>query len=221
MMSIFIFALLFGHAIAFSIQSEMSPLKLYGSQGSRSPLVSWYLHELELPFDVVGRDNSNPHPFGQIPCLVDNNVGTSVFESGAILIYLATQYGTFQNEKERGDTLSWSVWANASLDPVLFKENERGQVIGTGAGQENRRLRGLDTHLEGKNYLATSDRFTAADVAVGAYLLYVPQFFGPKASFKMYPNIASYMKRCASRDAYRKAYPTETDGILSIVSGYC
>lgn len=208
-------------ATAFS-RPGISPLKLYGSQGSRSPLVSWYLHELELPFQVVGRDKNNPHPFGQIPCLVDGNTGASVFESGAILIYLATQYGTFQDEKERADMLSWCVWANASLDPVLFKENERGQVIGTGAGQENRRLRGLDTHLAGgKNYLASSDRFTAADVAVAAYLLYVPQFFGPKASFRIYPNIASYMKRCAMRDAYRKAYPTETDDILSIVSSYC
>lgn len=209
-------------ASAFSRPAGISPLKLYGSQGSRSPLVSWYLHELELPFQVVGRDNNNPHPFGQVPCLVDGNTKASVFESGAILIYLANQYGAFQDEKERAEVMSWCVWANASLDPVLFKENERGQVIGTGAGQENRRLRGLDTHLgDGKTYLASSDRFTAADVAVAAYLLYIPQFFGPKATFRMYPNIASYMKRCAMRDAYRKAYPTETDGILSIIDSYC
>jgi len=127
----------------------MQALKLYGSQGSRSPLVNWWCHELGVPFQVVPRDASNPHPFGQIPCLVDpNKGGASVFESGAILLWLAQNYGTFSDDKERADCYAWTVWANASLDPVLFKENDRGQVTGTGAGQENRKLRGLDNHLQ-------------------------------------------------------------------------
>ena len=193
-----------------SIVSAMmpsKPLKIYGSQGSRSPLVNWCCHELALPFNVVPKDSSNPHPFGQIPCLVDENTESSpvsVFESGAILLYLSTKYGTFESEQERADCLSWCLWANSSLDPVLFKENERGQVIGTGAGQENRKLRGLEVHLEGKEYLSRTNRFTAADVAVASYLLYIPQFFGGKVSFGMYPNIAKYMKRCASRPCYRQ-----------------
>ena len=208
--------------LVFSLFAVMAAstnaLKLYGSQGSRSPLINWYMNELALPFQVVPKDAANPHPFGQIPCLVDGQA--SVFESGAILLYLATKYDSFVDDQEKADCFSWCVWANASLDPVLFKENERGQVIGTGAGQENRRLRGLDTALAGKQYLCHSDRFTAADVAVASYLLYIPQFFGPKASFAMYPNIKAYMQRCASRPNYRKAYPTETDGILAIVNGY-
>ena len=186
------------------------PLKIYGSQGSRSPLVNWCCHELTLPFNVVPKDNSNPHPFGQIPCLVDENTQggpVSVFESGAILLYLSTKYGTFESDQERADCLSWCFWANSSLDPVLFKENERGQVIGTGAGQENRKLRGLDVHLTGKEYLSQTNRFTAADEAVASYLLYIPQFFGSKISFGMYPNIAKYMQRCASRPCYRQGNP--------------
>lgn len=198
--------------------SAATALKLIGSQGSRSPLVNWYLNELAVPYEVVAKGANNPHPFGQIPCLVDGEA--SVFESGAILLYLATKYDKFADDKEKGDCFSWCVWANASLDPVLFKENDRGQVTGTGAGQENRKLRGLDTALQGKQYLCSSDRFTAADVAVASYLLYIPQFFGPKATFKMYPNIKAYMLRCANRPNYRKAYPTETDGILAIVNGY-
>ena len=108
----------------------------------------------------------------------------------------------------------WCVWANATLDPVLFKENERGQVIGTGAGEENRKLRMLDAQLEGKEYLL--GEFSVADVAVASYLLYIPQFFGPKINFGRYKNLSAYMTRCASRPAYRAAYPSETDGILAV-----
>ncbi|KAJ1416003.1 hypothetical protein B484DRAFT_401280, partial [Ochromonadaceae sp. CCMP2298] len=56
-------------------------------------------------------------------------------------------------------------------------------------------------------------RFSAADVAVGSYLLYLPQFFG-KSGFaaELYPNIA--------RSAYRKAYPGETDGVLAVCRSY-
>lgn len=58
-------------------------------------------------------------------------------------------------------------------------------------------------------------------MAIASYLLYIPQFFGNQIDFgKLYPNIAQYMKRCASRDAYRKAYEKEVDGILAICEGY-
>ena len=70
-------------------------LILYGSQGSRSPLVNWYLHELNVKYEMGNRMN-NPHPWGQVPCLEDSE--TVIFESGAILMYLADKY----NHKEMG-----------------------------------------------------------------------------------------------------------------------
>jgi glutathione S-transferase len=48
--------------------------------------VNWYLFEIDTPFDMAPLER-NPHPFGQIPCLKDG--ATEVFESGAILLYLA------------------------------------------------------------------------------------------------------------------------------------
>ena len=68
---------------------------LYGSQGSRSPLVNWYLYELNVPF-TMGNRIDNPHPWGQIPCLKHDD--TVIFESGAILMYLADKF----NHKEMG-----------------------------------------------------------------------------------------------------------------------
>ena len=121
--------------------------------------------------------------------------------------------------EKRIDVCKWLIWANSSLDPILFKENERGQVIGTGANTENKKLRVLDNILTNSRYLC-GDSFTVADVAVASYLLYIPQFFGRSVNFNRYPAIAKYMLTCAQRDAYRKAYPTETDSIIDICKSF-
>jgi len=101
-------------------------LTLYGSQGSRSPLVNWALYELGLDFKMGDLDE-NPHPFGQIPCLTDDN-DVIVFESGAILLYLNSLASVDMNETQRAQILSWVAWANASLDPICFLETPDGKV---------------------------------------------------------------------------------------------
>jgi glutathione S-transferase len=196
-----------------SATAAVQGLKLFGTQGSRTPLVSWYLNEIKVPYTMVNpREDRNPNPFGGVPCLVDNEL--CLFESGAILLYLADKYGDCDTPERRARVGVWCVWANATLDPILFKENERGQVVGTGASEENRKLRMLDAQLEGKEYLL--GEFSVADVAVASYLLYIPQFFGAKVNFGRYKNLSAYMKRCAGRTAYRAAYPSETDQILVV-----
>jgi hypothetical protein len=74
-------------------------ITLYGSPQSRSPLVNWYLYENDIPFDQKPPRPSN-HPFGQTPYLTDDN-GVEVFESGAILLYLADAYGGNPTPAER------------------------------------------------------------------------------------------------------------------------
>ena len=68
-----------------------SGLTLYGSQQTRSPLVNWYLEEKSIPFTQKA-PRPSAHPFGQTPFLTDNG-GVEVFESGAILLYIADAYG--------------------------------------------------------------------------------------------------------------------------------
>ena len=84
--------------LLLSFAHMSSSLVLYGSQGSRSPLVNWYLHEIDIPF-TMGNRVENPHPFGQIPCLKDGE--TVIFESGAILMYLADKYHQLDTPEKR------------------------------------------------------------------------------------------------------------------------
>ena len=103
-------------------------LTLYGSPGSRSPLCNWAANELDLKLEA-GDLSKNPHPFGQIPCLTDDN-NVMVFESGAILNYLqskADKKGIHDDAKAAAIT-SWIAWANASLDPICFLETPEGKV---------------------------------------------------------------------------------------------
>jgi glutathione S-transferase len=74
-------------------------IKLYGSPQTRSPLVNWYLLEKKIPFKQMP-PRPNPNMFGQIPYLTDDE-GVEIFESGAILLYLADAYGGEINDPKK------------------------------------------------------------------------------------------------------------------------
>jgi hypothetical protein len=108
--------------------SSSSGLTLYGSQGSRSPLVNWGASEVGVSI-TMGNLQNNPHPFGQIPCLTDDN-DVLVFESGAILQYVYSKAAETNGDSpaRKAAITSWISWANASLDPICFLETPEGKV---------------------------------------------------------------------------------------------
>lgn len=118
-----------------STTSLAMTLTLYGSRGSRSPLVNWAAAELNIPLSMAKDLSKNPHPFGQIPCLTDDiNNNAMIFESGAILTYLQSIADVKKKEDGKAvsattaSVISWIAWANASLDPVCFLETPEGKV---------------------------------------------------------------------------------------------
>ena len=213
--------------------SPSSSLTLFGHPGTRSPLVNWACFELGIDF-TMGDLSKNPHPFKKIPCLTDDAGQTVVFESGAILEYLMDTYGhkTVLTKSQKAAITSWIVWANASLDPVCFIETPQGKVYDTGLRKNPNGqplIDSLDKILEKQQFLVkddntnessnegtftTSSVFTIADVAVASYLLYVPQFF-PDADISQWPHVVKYMRTCAGREAYGRAFGEQTQRFLS------
>lgn len=59
----------------------------------------------------------------------DDN-GVEVFESGAILLYLAQVHGPARDAKQLGADMSWVVWANSELDPLCFGKGMRYYMVG-------------------------------------------------------------------------------------------
>lgn len=193
-----------------SSSSLSMKLTLYGSQGSRSPLVNWGAYELGSEL-TMGDLSENPHPFGQIPCLT-NGDDVIVFESGAILQYLYSNSDTGDSDSRKAAIGSWISWANASLDPICFLETPDGKVYDTGLKNPNRRIDTLDQILSDQEFLLSSG-FSLADVAVASYLLYVPQFFRG-IDLSRWPNIVQYMKRCAERPKYGQAFGSQVQQTL-------
>lgn len=186
-------------------------LTLYGSQGSRSPLVNWGANEVGVSL-TMGDLSQNPHPFRQIPSLTDDN-DVLVFESGAILQYVYSKGANDKDsESRRAAITSWISWANASLDPICFLETPEGKVYDTGLKKPNRRIDTMDEILSKQDFLVEGG-FSMADVAVASYLLYVPQFFGA-IDLSRWPHVVNYMKRCAARPAYGEAFGSNVQEYL-------
>ncbi|MEB3174393.1 MAG: glutathione S-transferase family protein [Cyanobacteriota bacterium] len=177
-------------------------LKLYGAAQSRASIVQWYLEELALPYEFVSLDlKAGEHrqapftdinPFGKVPALVDGDL--SVWESGAILLYLAEKNGQLADLAQKATISQWVLFGNSTLANGLFieqfREREMPRLLGV-----------LNAVLEKQDYLL-GDAFTVADVAVGSILAYVPIML--KLNFDDYPQVAAYVQRLTSRPAFQK-----------------
>ena len=171
---------------------------LYGAQQTRSPLVNWYLIENKIPYTQKPPRPSN-HPFGQSPFLTDDN-GVEIFESGAILLYLADKYVS-KDAVERASWSKWVVWANSEFEELCFGPGFSGSLL---ERTDKKTLNVLEEHLSKSEWLV-NNKFSVADVAVASYLNYVPLFF-PRVDLKKRPNLVKYMLASAERPAFAEAF---------------
>lgn len=179
-------------------------LKLYGGARSRASIVQWYLDELEVPYEFVLLDMQageqlQPdflaiNPMGKVPAIEDGDF--KLWESGAILLYLADKYGKMSSSaEERATVAQWVLFANATLGPGIFMEATRDK-------EAPRLLTPLNAILESQPYFM-GDEFGVVDVAVGSMLGYVRLMLN--FDFSPYPAIGEYLKRIADRPAFQKA----------------
>eukprot|EP01041_Mallomonas_annulata_P002999 gene2999-5877_t len=201
-----------GNKRAVMQQSLKMEICLHGSQQTRSPLVNWYLYEKNIPF-TQKFPRPSEHPFGQVPYLTDGSVG--VFESGAILLYLADAYGGNNTPQERASYTKWVVWANSELDGLCFGKGMSGSQL----DKPNKALDTLENLLSKSDWLVNNE-FSVADVAVGSYLNYVPVFFR-NVNPSSRPNMLKYMARCAERPAFEKAFGADHAGAVKRLAASC
>ncbi|HEY9751248.1 MAG TPA: glutathione S-transferase family protein, partial [Allocoleopsis sp.] len=134
------------------------------------------------------------NPMGKVPAIVDGDY--QLWESGAILLYLAEKYSqTLTSAEQRGEIAQWILFANATLGPGIFVETSRER-------ESARLFPALNQIFEQKTFLL-GDEFTVADVAVGSMLAYMPLML--KIDFSAYPALQAYIKQVTERPAYQKA----------------
>ncbi|WP_333714601.1 glutathione-dependent disulfide-bond oxidoreductase [Yoonia sp.] len=124
--------------------------------------------------DQFGSGFVDVNPNSKIPALFDKDTGVRVFESGAILLYLAEKYGAFLPKaiEPRTETLNWLFWLQGSA-PYLgggfghfyaYAPEKWEYPINRFAMEAKRQLDVLDQRLEESEYLGGSD-YSIADMA--------------------------------------------------------
>lgn len=183
-------------------------LKLYGGARSKAAIVRWYLEELGVPYEFILIDlqtgaQQQPNflainPFGKVPTIMDNDF--KLWESGAILLYLAEKYDAIAATPEhRAKLAQW----------VLFTMTTFKRVIYQSAGQEfqkSRLVAALNHYLEQHSFLLY-DQFSAADVAMGSQFAYV--LFRLNIDFrqeKAYAAFAAYFRRLSERPSFQHVF---------------
>ncbi len=159
-------------------------LELLTSETPNGWKVSILLEELGVPYTVTpvsltNLDQKQPgflahNPNGKIPVLVDHEADDfAVFESGAILVYLAEKFGRFipADTQGRSRVLQWVMWQVAGLGPMMgqatvfnrYFPEKLPQVIERYTRESRRLLSLLDTELATRDYLA--GEYSIADMA--------------------------------------------------------
>ena len=157
------------------------------------------------------------NPNSKIPALVDTQLGVNVFESGAILLYLAEKFDAFlpTEAKERAETMNWLFWLHGSA-PYLgggfghfyaYAPEKYEYSINRFSMEAKRQLDVLDRNLAERQYLA-GNNYSIADIATAPWygalvkgLLYGAAEFLEVSSYK---NVTRWADEIYARPAFQR-----------------
>ena len=199
-------------------------IELYSWATPNGHKVHIMLEELGLgynvhPINIGAGDQFEPEflkisPNNKMPAIVDpdgpGGKPISLFESGAILIYLAEKHGKFlsSDARERYTTLQWLMWQMGGLGPMLGQAHhfrnyapERIDYAYNRYTNEANRLYGvLDKRLSEARFLA-GDAYSIADIAAWPWMRR-PENQGVERAD--YPNYQRWFEEIAARPAVQR-----------------
>ena len=211
--------------------------------------ITMFLEEAGLayeirPVDISAGDQFKPEflafsPNNRMPAIIDRDPGDGgeaigVFESGAILEYLADKTGMFLPNDLRGrkTVREWLFWQVGGLGPMAGQNHHFGiyapekipYAIARYVNETNRLYGVLDRRLAGRAFIAGDD-YSIADIA--CYPWIVP-WKNQQQTLSDFPDLARWFEAVAARPATMRAYakgapftsrPTVTEAGKSILFG--
>ncbi len=188
--------------------------------------ISIALEELGLPYrahpiDITKDEQFAPDflkisPNNRIPAIIDRDNGISLFESGAILIYLGDKTGKLlpKEGEARYRVIEWLMWQMGGVGPMIGQAHHfLRQNPGKAPYAEERyhkealRLYGvLDRRLEGRDYMAGD--YSIADIATWPW---IARFEWHKVDLNQFPNVKRWYVAIAKRPAVQKGYQVPKD----------
>ena len=149
-------------------------------------------------------------PFRKIPVIIDHENNLSLFESGAILIYLGEKSGKFYENHNRTQINQWLMGQMAYVGPMLGQHHQFHHYNPGKSkfGEERyfkiseRIYRELDERLSSSKYLA-GDLYTIADIATFPW---IARHEWHDIGLKKFKNLTRWYKKIASRPAVQKGF---------------
>ena len=200
----------------------MADLTFYTNPMSRGQTIRWMLEEVGEPYDTEILDygttmKAEPYlsinPMGKVPAIRHN--GKVVTEVAAICCYLADAFpaaGLAPDPADRADYYRWIFFTSGPVEAAFTAKSMGWEVAPdrqamAGFGNYDAAMTTLEKAVSARPFLA-GDRFTAADLFVGAMVNFMLTFklLDPRPAF------TDYAQRMTDRDAYRRA--SEIDGKL-------
>ncbi len=181
--------------------------------------ISILLEELQVPYKVIPIDIEKDEQFSKefslispnnkIPAITDLETKTNIFESGAILLYLANKYKKYLSDKSYWSIMEWFMFQLTQVGPYLGQAH---QFLYYHSGKSKfaedkyinyvkRTYRTLDSRLENNEYLGTE--YSIADIATWPW---IARFERHRVDLKNYPNVLRWYKLISKRSAVIKGY---------------
>ena len=194
-------------------------IKLYTSPTPNGRKISILLEELNAEYETILVDLSKKEQFkkefsklsptNKIPVIVDTENGQRIFESGAILIYLAQKYKKFLDNENYWEIMQWLILQVAYVGPMLGQAHQylfyhRGKskfAEEKTKGYVEHVYSILEKQLMDKEYIVNN--YSIADIAIWPW---VDRCERHEIKLEDYPNIKRWYDKISIRPAVIKGY---------------
>ena len=149
-------------------------------------------------------------PLSKIPVIIDHNNNKTIFESGAILIYLAEQSGKFYERKDRLEINQWLMAQMGYIGPMLGQHHQFHHYNpGKSKFGEERYFKiakriyeELDERLSNSNFLS-GNNYTIADIGTFPW---IARHNWHDIGLKNYQNLKRWYDEISNREAVKKGF---------------
>ena len=195
-------------------------IELYSANTPNGKKISIMLEEVGYEYKVVNIDLNKGEqfkpefkkisPLSKIPVIIDQNNHKSIFESGAILIYLAEQSGKFYDTKDRLEINQWLMAQMGYVGPMLGQHHQFHHY-NPGKSQfgeeryfkiSKRIYEELDERLSQSRFLA-GETYTIADIGTFPW---IARHEWHDIGLKNYKNLTRWYVVISDREAVKKCF---------------
>ena len=209
-------------------------IDIYYWQTPNGRKITILLEELAVPYKVIpvniGRgDQFKPEflaisPNNRMPAIVDHAPADggppiSVFESGAILLYLADKTGKLipSDVRGRNDVVQWLMWQMAGVGPMfgqashflMYAKEKIPYAIDRYVNEVKRLIGVLDKQLVGREFVAGA--YSIADIAIYPWVRSAMERGVTGSDAASYPQTARWLAAISARPAVERAYALHTE----------